>query len=114
MYDKNNVFAKILTKQIPAKIVYEDDECLAFHDINPISKIHVLVITKGEYTDFSDFVCNSNPGESERFFRSVEKVVQTLNLGKSGYRLLTNTGEDARQEVLHFHMHILGGEKLGI
>lgn len=112
MYDKNNVFAKILAKQIPAKIVYEDDECLAFHDINPKSRIHVLVITKGEYTDFSDFVCNSKPGESERFFQSVERVVQKLNLGEGGYKLLTNTGISAGQEVFHFHVHILSGEKL--
>ncbi len=112
MYDKNNIFFKILQKEIPSEVVYEDEICLAFRDINPMAKIHVLVITKGCYTNFADFVKNESAENVKKFFNSVAYVAEKLGVAESGYRILSNTGNDAGQEVEHFHVHILGGEKL--
>lgn len=112
MYDKDNVFYKILQKQIPANIVYEDDVCLAFHDINPVAKVHVLVITKGCFTDLKDFVESETPTNVQKFFQSVTEIAKKLKISESGYRILANTGRDAGQEVNHFHIHIIGGERV--
>ena len=112
MYDKNNVFFKILQKEIPSEIVYEDEVCMAFCDINPAAKIHVLVITKGCYVNFADFVENESAENVQKFFKSVAHVAEKLGIKESGYRILSNTGRDAGQEVEHFHVHILGGERL--
>lgn len=112
MYDKNNVFYKILQSEIPAKKIYENDVALAFYDINPVCKVHALVITKGLYRNFADFVSMASKDESKSFLETVEKVAEMLGLSKSGYRLVTNLGSDAGQEVEHFHIHILGGERI--
>ncbi len=112
MYNKNNVFFKIINKEISANIVYEDETVMAFNDINPKSKIHVLVVTKGLYTDFSDFVQNASVKEIQKFNQSLNNIIQQLKLDKTGYRLISNMGADAKQEVFHFHVHILGGEPL--
>ena len=113
MYDKNNVFYKILQSEIPAKKVFENDVAFAFYDINPVCKIHVLVISKGLYRNFEEFVRLSSTEEMKKFFETVSQIAEeVLGLGKNGYRILTNTGRDAGQEVEHFHVHILGGERL--
>ena len=113
-YDKNNIFAKIITGEIPCKKVYEDEDILAFHDIAPEAQIHVLVIPKEmKYKSYNDFVINANPSLLCKFFTTVQKIAQELNLEKDGYRLTTNHGENAMQSVHHFHMHILAGQKLG-
>ena len=113
MYEKNNIFYKILQSEIPAKKVFENDVALAFFDINPVCKTHVLVISKGLYRNFGEFVRFSSAEEVKKFFETVTKVAEeVLGLEKSGYRILTNTGSDAGQEVEHFHVHILGGERL--
>lgn len=112
MYDKNNVFFKILQKQIPANIVYEDDVCLAFHDINPTAKVHVLIITKGCYINLTDFVKNESAENVQKFFQAVAHIAEKLKISESGYRILSNIGHDAGQEIDHFHVHIIGGEKL--
>lgn len=112
-YDKENIFARILRKEIPARIVYEDDYALAFHDVNPKAPVHVLVIPKGEYGSFMDF---SEKAASEvvlGFMKAIQHVVQLLKLEKEGFRLLTNQGTHAGQEVPHFHVHIFGGHFLG-
>ncbi len=112
MYDNNNIFAKILKKEIPSKIIFEDDEILAFHDINPKAKIHVLVIPKGEYRNLEEFATNANPALFQSFFNKIEMIADKLGIKESGYRVITNTGKDATQTVFHFHAHILGGETL--
>ena len=111
-YDTNNVFAKILRKEIPNKTVYEDEYVLAFYDINPKAKIHVLVIPKGSYIDFQDFIQHATESEKTGFFNGILKTVHTLNLEQSGYRMIFNTGKDSGQEVPHLHAHILAGQKL--
>jgi diadenosine tetraphosphate (Ap4A) HIT family hydrolase len=112
MYNKDNVFYKILHSEIPAKIIYENDVALSFYDINPRKKIHALVITKGLYQNFDDFVANASEKEVHDFFSTVSKVADILEISKTGYRMLSNIGENSGQEVEHFHVHILGGEKL--
>ena len=112
-YDKNNIFAKIIRGEIPAKKVYEDENILAFYDISKASPIHVLVIPKGEFIDFIDFVTKENPQKVTNFFQKVAQISQDLKIVESGFRLITNNGSDAHQTVKHFHVHILAGKKLG-
>lgn len=112
-YDRNNIFAKILRKEIPNKTVYEDDFALAFHDIHPQAPVHVLVIPKGEYISMDDFSQNAKPAEVQGFFAAVGKVARQVGVDRTGYRLLANHGADSHQEVPHFHVHIVGGGALG-
>lgn len=112
-YDPNNVFARILRGEIPAKKVYEDEWALAFHDIHPQAPVHVLVIPKGAYVSMVDFTANASEAEIAGFFRAVGRVASELGLDASGYRFLANCGPDAHQEVPHLHVHIFGGRRLG-
>ena len=109
-YDQSNIFAKILRKEIPAKIVYEDEIVLAFEDINPQAPVHVLVIPKGSYVSFDDFSKNSQ--DLDLFFKTVGKIARDLGIVESGYRVVMNHGKDAGQLVPHFHAHILGRKKM--
>ncbi len=112
-YDPNNVFARILRGELPAKTVYEDEYALAFHDINPQAPIHVLVIPKGAYVSLADFAATASDAEITGFWRAVGRVARELGLEESGYRILANHGANAHQEVPHFHVHIFGGRPLG-
>ena len=112
-YDPNNIFARILRGEIPCKKVYEDSHALAFHDINPQARLHVLVIPKGAYVSWADFASRGSTEEIAGLVRAVGKVATQLGLDASGYRTLANHGPDAHQEVPHFHIHIFGGQPLG-
>jgi diadenosine tetraphosphate (Ap4A) HIT family hydrolase len=112
-YDPQNIFARILRGEIPAKKVHEDDHALAFHDINPQAPVHVLVIPKGPYVSFADFSANATEAEIAGFWRAVGKVARDLGLEETGYRILSNMGEDGGQEVPHLHVHIFGGRRIG-
>jgi len=112
-YDDNNIFAKILRGEIPARKVYEDEYALAFHDISAKAPVHVLVIPKGKYVSIADFGASADAAEITGFFRAVAKVAQDLGLVESGFRSIANTGLNGGQEVPHFHVHLLGGKKLG-
>ena len=112
MYDNNNIFSKILRKEIPCDKIYEDENFLFFKDINPKAKIHVLGIPKVECVDFSDFVSKHDDNFVSEFFKKTEYVINILGLNNGGYKVITNSGLNGGQEVPHFHIHILGGEKL--
>jgi len=112
-YDKNNIFARILRKEIPADIVYEDDYTLAFHDINPKAPIHILVIPKGEFISFFDFAEKASPDLIVGFEKAIHNVIHTFDLQNEGFRILSNHGTHAGQEVPHYHVHIFGGRPLG-
>ena len=112
-YDTNNVFAKILRGEIPNKTVYEDKYALAFHDIHPVAPIHVLVIPKGPYTSFVDFSEKATDAEIAGYVRAIGETAKKVEAVEGGYRLITNHGEHAHQEVPHLHVHILGGKPLG-
>ena len=113
MYDNNNIFAKIIDGKIPCKKIYEDENVLFFEDINPVSKIHILAIPKVKCVNFSDFIANNNEKTISNFFKKINMVIESLGIKESGYRVISNSGIDGGQEVPHFHVHILGGEKIG-
>jgi len=112
-YDDENVFAKILRGDIPAKRVYEDDFAVAFHDITPQAPTHLLVIPRGRYVSWDDFSARASDTEIAGFVRAVGAVARAAGLVAPGYRLLANTGIDSHQEVPHLHVHIFGGHPLG-
>ncbi len=112
-YDKNNIFAKILRGEVPCKKVYENDHVLAFHDISPQKKIHVLVIPKGEYIDLDDFNKKASEKEISELLKAISYVSTLIGASKKGYRTLSNIGNDGGQEVPHLHFHIFAGEKIG-
>lgn len=112
-YDDNNIFAKILRKEIPCKPVYEDDHVLAFPDIAPKAPVHILVIPKGKYLSIADFGTKATAEEITAFWQAVSKIAADNGLPESGFRTIANTGLNGGQEVPHFHVHILGGKKLG-
>jgi diadenosine tetraphosphate (Ap4A) HIT family hydrolase len=112
-YDSTNIFAKILRGEIPCKNVYEDDYALAFHDIRPQAPTHVLVIPKGAYVSHEDFAARASDAEIAGFERAVGKVAQMVGVTTGGYRLISNCGANAHQEVPHYHVHIMGGRALG-
>jgi len=112
-YDRNNVFARILRGEIPCRKVHEDQHVLAFHDIRPAAPVHILVIPKGEYVSLDDFSAKASDAELAAFTRAVGAIARQQGVAESGYRILANHGQDAHQEVPHFHVHIFGGRKLG-
>ncbi len=110
-YDKKNVFAKIIRKELPAQIIYEDEHILSFADISKAAPVHILVIPKGRYVNLVDFTNNANINEIAHFFKKVSEIAKKY--GDNGFRIISNTGHDAEQTVEHFHVHILAGKKLG-
>ena len=112
-YDTDNIFAKILRGEIPCNKVYENDVALAFHDINPQTPVHVLVIPKGSYVSLDDFTDQASPAEVGGFFAAVAQTARAVGVVDDGYRILANIGRDANQEVAHFHVHIFAGRPLG-
>ena len=102
-YDKNNIFAKILRKEIPCKKIYENDHVLAFHDINPQKKIHALVIPKGEFTDFDDFTKRATEIEMKEFLKGVSHVSSLLGLEK---KVTESCRTLVKTEVKKFHIYI--------
>ena len=116
-YDKENIFAKILRKEIPNDTVIETDLSLAFKDINPVAPVHILVIPKGPYINYDHFVSNASNEEILDFNNTVKEVIKKFDLDPerngNGYRLIANTGLNGVQEVPHLHFHILGGRNMG-
>ena len=118
IYDKNNIFAKILRREIPCEKIYEDKYIFAFYDINPKKKIHALVIPKGEYVNLDDFSTKASEKEITGLIKGISVVAKKLGVSSDvvkggGYRSLVNVGENGGQEVPHLHFHIFGGEKVG-
>ena len=112
-YDENNIFARILRGEITAQTVYEDEHARAFHDINPLAPIHVLVIPKGAYVSWDDFTAKASDVEIADFVRTVGEVARMTGADAQGYRLLSNSGKRRGQEVPHLHVHVFGGAPLG-
>ncbi|BAD39498.1 histidine triad nucleotide-binding protein [Symbiobacterium thermophilum] len=106
------VFCKIAAGEIPSSKVYEDEHVLAFRDINPVAPVHVLVIPKQHVPSVAEF----GPEHDEllsRLFAAVRKVAAETGVAETGYRVVTNVGKDAGQQVFHVHLHVLGGRPLG-
>ena len=112
-YADGNIFAKILRGELPCTKVYEDLHALAFHDINPLAPVHILVIPKGPYVSWDDFSERASDAEIAGFVRAVGLVARDAEMVVQGYRLLSNVGKRSGQEVPHLHVHIFGGQPLG-
>ena len=112
-YDQDNIFAKILRGEIPVEKIYEDGYAIAFPDIDPQAPTHVLIIPTGPYESLDDFAKNATVAEIAGFWRAVGAIGRQLGVDETGYRTLANTGPDAHQEVMHFHVHLFAGKKLG-
>ena len=107
--DPNCIFCKIVAGQIPAKKVHEDDELLAFHDIHPWAPVHVLIIPKQHIVSMAD-VTDAEAGLLGRMMALSPKLMRDLGV-VNGYRHVINTGADGRQEVMHLHLHVMGGPR---
>lgn len=105
------IFKKIIDKEIPAKIVYEDDRALAFHDVSPKAPVHVLVIPKKEIRSLAEVEPEDEPLIGH-LFTIVRKLSEELQLS-NGFRIVINTGPDGGQSVDHLHLHLLGQRALG-
>lgn len=107
--DPNCIFCKIVAGKVPAKKVYEDEHLLAFHDINPWAPVHILVIPKVHLTSMVD----AGPEHTDLLGRMMAVTPRLMaELGVSnGYRHIINTGADGRQEVMHLHLHVIGGPR---
>ena len=105
------IFCKIANHEMEASVVFEDDDVIAFEDVNPQLPVHTLIIPKVHYAHIGDTVPETLLG---KLFSTVGKVAQLKGLEDRGYRIVANTGEDARQTVHHLHIHVLGGALLPI
>jgi histidine triad (HIT) family protein len=106
------LFTRIVNREIPAKIVYEDDQCLAFEDIAPKAPTHVLLIPKKEIASL-DALAAEDADLLGHMMLVVQKLARDLGVAEGGYRLIANTGADGGQSVDHLHFHLLGGRALG-
>lgn len=102
------LFCKIVHKEIPANIILENDNFLAFHDINPKAPLHILAIPKIHVDSFNEVSSNTMQGMTQ----FIQELAKEVKIDKTGYRVVTNIGEDGGQEVKHLHFHVLGGAKL--
>lgn len=105
------IFCKIAAGEIPSKKVYEDDQCIAFYDLNPQSPVHVLFIPK-QHICCANEITEENSSNIAHIFATIPKVAKKLGL-ESGYRIINNCGKDAGQTVMHLHFHLLGGKTMG-
>jgi len=106
-YDNENIFAKILRSEIPCEKVFEDEFIFSFKDINPKTKLHILIIPKKPYIDVLDFLENADADYQSNFWISVNKIISQLDLKNKGFQIKTHKGKDGGQEVFHFHLHLL-------
>ena len=106
---EKTIFKRIIDRELPAKIVYEDEHCLAFEDIRPVAPTHLMVIPKREIASVDD-VAEADAEVVGHLFVAMRAIAAKLGLG-NGYRVVTNCGRDAGQEVMHLHFHMLAGRK---
>ena len=106
------IFCKIIRKEIPASIVYEDDMLIAFKDINPVAKIHIVVIPKKHIESLEKVDIEKDGKYIVAITSAIQLITRELNIEEEGYRVVTNISKNAGQEVKHIHYHILAGEKL--
>lgn len=107
MYDTNNIFAKIIRGETSASKVYEDQYIIAINDIKPVAPIHILVIPKGEYSNFYEFNKKASPEEFTHYFRKISDIAQSQ--GTEEYCIVSNNGSSSGQTIFHFHTHIIAG-----
>ena len=112
-YDDDNIFAKILNNKLLTDIILENEHAIAFHDIAPQAPVHILIIPKGKFIKYDDFLNKASKDEIYYFFDLINQLVKVYDLENTGYRLISNAGKNANQEVPHLHFHLLAGQNLG-
>lgn len=110
-YDENGIFAKIIRKEIPAKIVYETENVLAFEDVNPKAPVHVLIVPKLRVMSVDD-LADEHAQVMGELLLAARNIARELGVNEHGYRLVINTNANAGQEVFHLHVHLLAGRKM--
>ena len=106
------VFCKIIRREIPSKIVYEDDRVIAFNDVNPAAPIHILVVPKKHIATLLE-VTEEDSNLISYIYQTINKIAKMQGFAENGFRVIANCGKDSGQEVNHIHFHVLGGKKLG-
>lgn len=109
---EETIFSKIVSGELPADVIYQDDMVTAFRDINPQAPTHVLIIPNKPIPTVND-VTEEDRDALGQLFIAAAKIAEQEGIAKSGYRLLINCGPDGGQEVYHMHMHLVGGRKVG-
>ncbi len=109
-YNRDNIFYKIINKELEADIIYEDDQLISIRDINPVAPVHFLVIPKKCFIDFDDFIQNSEKDFIISYYRTIRILAQKEGLKE--YRVLSNIGSSSGQSIFHFHTHVIGGKIL--
>jgi len=105
------LFCKIIAGEIPSDTVYQDDLVTAFRDINPAAPTHILIVPNKHIPDNNAFAEEDEP-LAGHMFRKVRELAASEGITESGYRLIMNTGPDGRQEVMHMHLHLIGGQRM--
>lgn len=113
VYDSENIFARIIRKEVPSTVIYETEHSLCFKDVVPQSPIHLLLVPKGSFTCAEHFYTAASDKEILDFGRCMGIVSSLVIKGQEGGRWISNQGKYGGQEVPHFHMHFLGGRSLG-
>ncbi|AHF09207.1 MULTISPECIES: histidine triad nucleotide-binding protein [Dehalobacter] len=108
----NCIFCKIVNKEIPSAIVFENEDILCFKDINPVAPVHILVIPKKHLTSLNDLT-EDDMAVTGRIFVLIKQLAAESGVAESGYRVVVNCGPDGGQEVGHLHYHLIGGKPLG-
>ena len=106
------IFCKIINKEIPSEVVYEDEKVIAFKDINPLAPVHVLVVPKKHIETLLD-VSAEDSKLIAHIYQTINKIARDNGFAENGFRVIVNCGEDSGQEVMHIHFHVVAGQKLG-
>ncbi len=109
--DNDCIFCKIIKKEIPAKVVFENEYVIAFNDINPVADIHLLVIPKKHIETLNDLENEDIPLVG-KIFMAIKELARQRGIYSNGYRVIANCNKDAGQDVFHLHFHLIGGRKL--
>lgn len=107
-----SIFSRIISGELPASIVYQDDLVTAFRDISPVAPVHILIVPNKEIATVNDLT-DEDEQLAGRLFLAARKIAKQEGIAESGYRLIINCNRDGGQEVYHLHMHLIGGRRMG-
>jgi histidine triad (HIT) family protein len=108
----STIFSKIIAREIPARIAYEDDQCLAFHDVHPQAPVHILIIPKKEMARIAASTAGDEPLLGHLLYVA-QSIAREQGLHETGFRLVINNGRHGGESVAHLHVHLLGGRSMG-
>lgn len=108
----SSIFSRIISGELPATIVYQDDLVTAFRDIHPVAPVHILIVPNKEIATVND-LSEEDEQVAGRLFLAARKIAEQEGIAESGYRLIVNCNRDGGQEVYHLHMHLVGGRRMG-